>query len=102
MPDLPPMEAGADAPALGVLTEYAAGAPPLAEAQPLTVRGVIRRNAAQDLRLAATLDPEVAGPDVLARRAIDLVWQGQIPAPLWGPEWYLRLRDFLYRQFDSP
>jgi len=50
-----------------------------------TVRAVIRRNAIQDAALAAQLD----------RDALKKLWQAPHPD---GAEWYLRIRDWIYRQ----
>jgi hypothetical protein len=101
-PNLPVVGQGADAPALEALREYLSGLPLRADAQPLTVRGIIRRNAIQDMALAASIDPAIGGPDALQRRAIDLLWNNFRVLPrLFGAEWYLRLRDFLYNQSPS-
>jgi len=102
LPPLPAVEQGADFPALEVVREYLAGSPLRAGAQPLTVRGIIRRNAIQDMALAASMDPAIAGPDVLERRVIDLLWNNFLFVPhLFGAEWYLRVRDYLYNQSPS-
>jgi hypothetical protein len=67
--------------------------------QPLTVRGIIRRNAIQDMALAASLDADVAGPKAVERRVLDLLWNNFRFVPrVFGAEWYLRLRDYLYSQ----
>jgi hypothetical protein len=98
-PVLPAIEQGADAAAIDVVREYLSGVPMRADPHPLTVRGIIRRNAAQDLALAASLSREVAGKDAIERRVFDL-FRGNywFPPRLFGSEWYLRLRDFLYMQ----
>lgn len=98
-PLLPPVEQTAEASALSALREYLAGAPPRIDPQPLTVRGIILRNAMQDMALAAALRREVAGKDAMERRALELMRTNWVFFPrLWGSEWYLRLRDFLYAQ----
>jgi len=98
-PNFPAVEHGADSPALQVVHEYLSGSPLRAGPQPLTLRGIIRRNALQDMALAASLDPAVAGPGALERRTIDLLWNNLSFVPhVFGAEWYLRLRDFLYNQ----
>jgi hypothetical protein len=99
LPPLPAVQQGADFPALEVVREYLSGSPRRAGPQPLTVRGIIRRNAIQDMALAASLDPTIAGPDVVERRVIDLLWNNLSFVPhVFGAEWYLRVRDFLYNQ----
>jgi hypothetical protein len=99
LPPLPGVERGADFPALEVVREYLSRSPLLVSAQPLTLRGIIRRNAVQDMALAASMDPTIAGPDAVQRRVIDLLWNNSRFVPhVFGAEWYLRLRDFLYNQ----
>lgn len=95
--DLPRIEEGADAAALGPLLDYINGRPLAAEAKPLTVRGVIRRDAVQDMALAATLIPAAAGRRALARHALGLLFDNYRYYPrISGAEWYLKLRDYLY------
>jgi hypothetical protein len=99
LPPLPAVQQGADFPALEVVREYLSGSPLHVGAQPLTLRGIIRRNAVQDMALAASMDPAIAGPAVVERRVIDLLWNNFRFVPhVFGAEWYLRLRDFLYNQ----
>ncbi|MBZ5617259.1 MAG: hypothetical protein LAQ69_00805 [Acidobacteriia bacterium] len=96
-PRLPPVEQGADFPALDAVREYLSRSPLRVDPQPLTVSGIIRRNAIQDMALAASLDPAIAGPEAVQRRAIDLEWNNFRFFPrFFGAEWYLRLRDFLF------
>lgn len=82
---LPPIDWGADAPAVGVLRDYASTGkltmPPL----DLTVRGIIRRNAVQDVSL---------GERSLTERALDLFRANMTfwPRPF-GSEWWMKLRD---------
>jgi len=100
--DVPPIGWGADAMALDPLTQYVSGTPLSTNAPPLTLRGILRRNAIQDMALARSLPPAAAGPEAIARRALDLLWNNlQVSPPLFGAEWYLRIRDFLYRQAAS-
>jgi hypothetical protein len=102
LPSLPAVQQGADFPALQVVREYLSRAPLRLGPQPLTLRGIIRRNAIQDVALAASMDPAIAGPDVVERRVIDLLWNNFRFVPhVFGAEWYLRLRDFLYSQPTS-
>ncbi|MGB7762514.1 MAG: hypothetical protein WBL61_21950 [Bryobacteraceae bacterium] len=93
---LPPVSSGADAVALGALSDYKGRTYPA----PDTVRAIIRRNAVQDMALASRLDAAVAGPEALRRR-----WEilsarsgdSMIPLPT-GAERYLRLRDWIYTE----
>jgi hypothetical protein len=57
-----------------------------------TTRDVIRRNAAQDMALAASFDS-----GELMRRVLGLFDANVRFVPrLMGAEWYLRIRDYLY------
>ena len=95
--DLPAPELGADAAAMQVVNAYLAGSSLRFDAQPATVRGIIRRNAIQDVALAASLDRALAGPDVLRGRLFDQLWNNLRVTPrVYGAEWYLRLRDYLF------
>lgn len=97
---LPPVEQAADAVALGTLADYVAGDPVGAGDPPLTVRAMIQRSTAQDMALAAALPKEVAGPAALERRVFDLLRGNLEFTPrVFGAEWYLRIRDFLYAQW---
>ena len=96
---LPPVEEGADMVALGSLADYEAGKPVAAAAKPATVRGMIERSTAQDMALAGALAKEIAGPEAIESRALDLLSNNVRFTPrVFGAEWYLRIRDFLYRQ----
>jgi hypothetical protein len=96
--ELPPVDAGADASAMAPLLGYLDGKVARSYTKPATVRGIIRRNAIQDMALAAALDAQVAGPDALRRQWEDFVWSGARFLPrVAGAEWYLRVRDALYR-----
>ena len=103
---LPAIEEPADSAAAPALDAYVGQAPGsanvLAEAHPTTVRGIIRRNAIQDMALAATLDRAAAGPEALRKRRDGLKARAGPPDSL-GAEWYLKLRDALYAaaQADS-
>jgi hypothetical protein len=98
---LPPAEQSADAVALGTLADYEAGVPILAAADPAgSVRAMIQRSTIQDMALAAALENKIAGPAALERRALDLLWANLAFTPrVFGAEWYLRIRDFLYAQW---
>ena len=95
---LPPVEDGADAMALESLADDAAGS--LGAPPPLTtVRAVIRRDTLEDMRLASALPQDAAGPPALWQRAFDLMRNNLAFTPrIFGAEWYLRIRDFLYAQ----
>jgi hypothetical protein len=87
-----------------------AAAPAAAAAQePLTIRGMIRRNALQDVAWAASIDaksrPDLLGGILKALGTPDLKAFCQAPAPpqdAAGAEWYLRVRDLLYRAQPRP
>ena len=89
---LPPLEQSADAAAAAPLAAYIAGKTEPPEAHPLTVRGIIRRNAIQDMAVAATLDRGRAGPDAIEKRRKEVMTKSS------AAEWYLRIRDLLYRE----
>jgi len=98
---LPAVELGADAAAQGVLAGYLAGSPLRSGGEPaLSVRAMIRRSAVQDMALAAALPKEIAGPRVLQERAFNLLRANLAFTPrVFGAEWYLRIRDFVYAQW---
>jgi hypothetical protein len=94
---LPPVEQGADAVALASLADYVAGLPIMNGEPPVNVRGMIRRSVIQDMALAAALPKEAAGPAALEARVFDLLRANLTFMPrVFGAEWYLRIRDFLY------
>ena len=58
----------------------------------LTTRGILRRNAIQDIALAADRA-------ALAQRVLDLFRVNTaFTPPIWGAEWWLRVRDWLYNR----
>ena len=100
-----PPEAPADSPALGVLQQYlceSAGAG--GKDEEMTARSLIRRNALQDMALADVQARSLTRP-VVAQQLFSLAgtsaaslkdWCAAAPvAPGGGPEWYLRIRDYL-------
>ena len=101
---LPGIEAPADRSALGPLLRYLCGAAPTGSPAPMSVRRMIRRNAAQDVALAASLEARL-GRDTIRRRILGIA--GASDATVWcdsprrppelGAEWYLRVRDYLLR-----
>lgn len=82
---LPAVEQGADTAVRAPVEDYFAGVSESREIDEDTVRAVIRRNAMQDVTLARPLD----------RDALRKLWQAPHPA---GAEWYLRIRDWIYKQ----
>lgn len=86
---LPNVEASADTSAMGPLRQYFSTGRAGPVGAPLTLRGVLARNAMQDVAYAASLDPHRAGPEVL-KRVCDSVTRNS------GAEWFLRFRDYLY------
>jgi hypothetical protein len=95
---LPGVEEPADASAATALAQYIAGDLPAAEIAPaddhaVTVRGIIRRNAVQDMALARLLDRNKAGPDQMKER-----WSTLAGLRPLGAERYLRIRDFVYKE----
>lgn len=104
---LPSVSSRADASVFGALNQYfCGGREPVGRVEPKTVRALIRRNALQDVALAGMLekhrgreaiDRGMLAPAGFAHRddwcaAATISAPGNLP-----PEWYLGLRDFLYR-----
>jgi hypothetical protein len=90
---LPGIEEPADASAAATVAQYIAGELALPDDHPVTVRGIIRRNAVQDMALARLLDRNKAGPDKMKER-----WSTLAGSRPLGAERYLRIRDFLYKE----
>jgi hypothetical protein len=102
-PALPPASARADAAVYGPLRQFVCGTREIGSEEKLTVRRLIHRNALQDMALARLLQSKhpdlreelmnrAGGPD---REA----WCKSPPAAgELDTEWYLRIRDFLYRE----
>ena len=101
---LPGIEAPADRSAMGPLLRYLCGRRPAGGSAPISVRRMIRRNAAQDVALAALLEARL-GRDTVRRRILEIAGAGDAAAwcdsprtpPELGAEWYLRVRDYLLR-----
>ena len=83
---LPRIEEGADAAAAAVLNGYISGAFNPTPAEPVTVRGIIRRNAIQDMALAGS------------PQALEKLRKGLPSRKTLGAEWYLRIRDLVYAE----
>jgi len=107
---LPGIEAPADAPALGPLLAYVCGKPEGAgKLDGLTVPRLIRRNAVQDVALARQLEAK-RGRGFLSSQILEITgapsrdaWCASPAHPRkWGAEWYLHLRDRLYRAGADP
>jgi hypothetical protein len=106
---LPPADAPADAAVRGALQAYLCGPGEPAPADPLTIRKLIRRNALQDMTVARTLERSL-GREAVASALLELAGQRAgmetwCRSPLFpqsaGAEWYLRVRDYLYRTADG-
>jgi hypothetical protein len=91
--DIAPLDAPSSATARIQLFRYLARLPVELPPQVLRVRDVIQRNAAEDMLLAESLDA-APFPDL----NLFSWWPFVYPGP--GAEWYLKVRDFLYR-FDA-
>jgi hypothetical protein len=94
-----PVEAPSSTTARIQLLRYLDGLPPQTPGRILTVRDIIQRNAAEDMLLAHSLaagrSPE--GAPGLAFPEMNLMSMQPFVYPELGAEWYLRIRDFLYR-----
>jgi hypothetical protein len=98
--DVAPIDAPSSATARIQLLRYLAGLPPEWPRQLLRVRDIIQRNAAEDMLLARSLDRD-AGPAFPEMNLLSW-WPfvySHFGADRLGAEWYLKVRDFLYR-FD--
>lgn len=101
---LAPVEAPSSDSARATLGAYVCGAGSGGEEGPLTIRRMIRRNARQDIALARSLEPGLGKAAVVSEllNATGARDRGAWckapggPADL-GAEWYLRVRDSLYR-----
>lgn len=98
--NLAPVDGPSSATAEIQLLRYLAGLPPEWPRQLLRVRDIIQRNAAEDMLLARSFD-RGAGfgfPEMNLMSWWPLVYP-HFGADQLGAEWYLKVRDFLYR-FD--
>lgn len=102
---MPPWTDSAEAPARQVMREFVCEDVPKPALPALTVAGLVRRNAMQDLSIARALQlhwgkTKLREEMVKAAGGEDVAsWCGSSKhtSPN-GPEWYLRVRDFLYRE----
>jgi hypothetical protein len=88
---LPEIDTGADVGAMRALSEYISHRISYRDEKPNTVRDIIRRDAVQDMMLAASLEEKQTGPTAMKR-----FWKSLPTVP--GAESYLRIRDYIYRQ----
>jgi hypothetical protein len=101
-PSLPDVADRIDASAMQYLSHYLLGRPPYPieswPGGPGNLREAVRRSAAQDIAIAAQILPPPQNLWFLAEDGILQSWM-QNPATLrWaGAEWYLRARDWIYR-----
>lgn len=96
--DIAPVDAPSSATARIQLARHLAGSPPEWPVQMLRVRDFIQRNAAEDMLLSRSLEARDGPifPELNLLSWWPLAWPGYGPQRL-GAEWYLKVRDFLYR-----
>ena len=101
---LPPATARADAPVMGPFRNFVCGERETRREEKLSVRQLIHRNAVQDLALARSLESAQHGDvrgEILKRLGLGERATGcKAPGSFdkLGTEWFLRVRDLLYRQ----
>jgi len=100
---LPPVSAPAEAAARLALRQYLCGETLPGATEGLTVRRLILRNALEDMALARKLERDL-GAEAVAKGLLEPLgvadpkpWCSSAASAAAGPEWYLRVRDFLYR-----
>ncbi len=105
---LPPVTARADAPVWGPFRNFLCNARETGREERLSARGLIHRNALQDVALARSLDAAHQG-DVRAAivQRIGSNDRARVcPSPLAAgaldTEWFLRVRDLIYRMAGGP
>jgi len=91
--DIAPLAAMSSLTAQRQLLRYLSGLPPEMPRGTLRLRDLIQRNAAEDMLVAQSL----------RLHAPELTWMAWSPFlfPELGAEWYLRVRDFIYRYNQS-
>jgi hypothetical protein len=99
--DVAPLDAPSSDTAEIQLLRYLGGLPPEWPRQLLRVRDIIQRNAAEDMLLAGSLErgSEAGFPEMNLLSWWPLIYPHFGADQLVGAEWYLKVRDFLYR-FD--
>jgi hypothetical protein len=101
---LPPSSARADAAALGPFRNFVCNVRETGREEKLSVRRLIHRNAAADMALARALEASSQGDlraEALRRASAGnrTAWcQAPLAAGEWDSEWFLRVRDLLYRK----
>jgi hypothetical protein len=94
---LPRIDERSDLAAMQCVASYVMGGPQTWTGGTASIREVIRRDAEQDMAIAREHSPLPLPLFLLAEEGI-LQWWMQTPAMHWsGPEWYLRVRDWIYR-----
>ncbi len=96
--DIAPIDAPSSTTAAIQLFRYIDGLPPEWPGQLLRVRDFIQRNAAEDMLLARSLEtePPRVFPEMNLLAWLPFVYPHSGAGGL-GAEWYLKIRDFLYR-----
>lgn len=97
--DVAPLDAPASATAAIQLSRYLGGLSPEWPPRLLRLRDVIQRNAAEDMLLARSLEPGQGAENGPEFPELNLLSWFRLSYPHVGAEWYLKVRDFLYR-FD--
>jgi hypothetical protein len=101
IPDLPAAAAAdalaavnlpSDASIWQTLESYVEGGAEFPLVPPVTVRAIIQRNAVQDLALARQLENQIGREKIVNQIREAMKDRAS------GPEWYLKVRDFLYRE----
>src|SRR5579863_7770736 len=101
---LPPGTARADAAAMGPFRNFICGGHEARREEKLSVRQLIHRNAVQDMALARSLEAAQRGDlrgEILKRLGLSErgAWcKGPSSLGELGTEWWLRVRDLLYRR----
>jgi len=105
---LPPATARADTSALGPFRNFVCGTRETTREERLSVRQLIHRNAVQDLALARALETaqhnDLRG-ELLKRLGFNTradFCKPSFTAGALGTEWFLRVRDLLYRKAGPP
>jgi hypothetical protein len=93
--NIAPLEEPSSATAQIQLLRYLAGLPIQLPIQTLRVRDIIQRNAAEDMLLAQSM--LARSVDAVPFPELNLISWWPFVCPGAGAEWYLKVRDFLYR-----
>lgn len=105
---LAPLGAPSSDSALAAVEAYLCGPGAPGDTGPPTIRRMIRRNARQDVALARSLEAGLGKAEVMAgmlgaagARDRGAWCKAPVTPPESGAEWYLRVRDFLYRKASA-